>query len=73
MNTTYQATRMTLIQRVKNNLDETSWEDFTETYTPYIMAILHRSGIPHNQVEDLCQDILLKIWKSIGNFDYNPE
>lgn len=69
----FQATRMTLIQRVKNSLDETSWEDFTQTYTPYIMAILHRSGIPNNQVEDLCQDILLKIWKSIGSFDYDPE
>lgn len=70
---TYQATRMTLIQRVKNNLDETSWEDFTETYTPYIMAILHRSGVPNDQVEDLCQDILVKIWKSIGSFNYDPE
>ena len=70
---TYQSTRFTLIQRVKNRLDESSWEDFTQTYTPYIMAILHRSGIPKSSVEDLCQDILLKIWMSIENFEYDPE
>ena len=37
------------------------------------MAILHRSGVPRHQVEDLCQDILIKIWQSIESFEYNPD
>ena len=67
-----ESTRVTLIQRIKNRLDENSWEEFTKWYSPYIMAILRRSGIPNHQIEDLNQDILLSIWKSIENFDYKP-
>ena len=70
---TYQSTRMTLIKRVKDRLDDNSWEEFTQTYQPYIMTILHRSGIPSSHIQDLCQDILLKIWKSIESFEYDPE
>ncbi|WDE97115.1 sigma-70 family RNA polymerase sigma factor [Lentisphaera profundi] len=68
----YESTRVTLIQRIKNRLDENSWEEFTRWYSPYIMAILNRSGVPLHQVEDLNQDILLSIWKSIENFEYKP-
>ena len=68
----YESTRLTLIQRIKNRLDDSSWEEFTKWYSPYIMAILHRSGVPRHEVEDLCQDILLKIWKNIENFEYKP-
>ena len=68
----FQSTRITLIQRIKNRVDETSWEEFTHWYSPYIMAILRRSGIPHSQLEDLKQDILISIWKSIEKFEYDP-
>ena len=67
-----QVTRMTLIQRVKNQMDQQSWEEFTEFYSPYIMGILHKAGIKYEFIEDLCQEILLRIWKSIENFEYDP-
>lgn len=67
-----QVTRMTLIQRVKNRMDQQSWEEFTTFYSPYIMGILNKAGIKYEFVEDLCQEILLRIWKSIENFEYDP-
>lgn len=68
-----QVTRMTLIQRVKDRMDQQSWEEFTKFYSPYIMGILNKAGIEYEYVEDLCQDILLRIWKSIENFEYDPD
>jgi RNA polymerase sigma factor (sigma-70 family) len=67
------STRMTLIQRVKNRLDDKSWEEFARWYEPYIKAIAYKSGVPLPHIDDLCQDILLRVWKSIENFEYNPE
>lgn len=68
-----QATRVTLIQRLKNRLDDKSWEEFHTWYSPYIMAILNRSGVPNQQVEDLTQDILLSVWKNMETFEYKPQ
>lgn len=67
------STRMTLIQRVKNRLDDKSWEEFARWYEPYIKAIAYKTGVPLPHIDDLCQDILLRVWKSIENFEYNPE
>lgn len=67
------STRLTLIQRVKNRLDEKSWEEFARWYEPYIKAIAYKSGVPLPHIDDLCQDILLRVWKSIENFEYDPE
>ena len=66
------STRMTLIQRVKNRLDNNSWEEFTRWYEPYIKAIAHKSGVPLPHIDDICQEILLRVWKSIENFEYDP-
>ena len=53
-------------------MDNSSWEEFTNWYSPYINAILYRSGVPFDSVEDLCQEIMLRVWKSIENFEYDP-
>lgn len=70
---TYQGTSFTLIQRVKNRLDDESWEEFTQWYEPYIKSLLNRLNVPSQQVEDLCQDILLSLWKGMDQFEYNPD
>lgn len=67
------ATNITLIERVKNRLDQDSWEEFTTTYEPYIQAILRRSGLANQQVDDVTQDILLSLWKGMDNFEYDPD
>lgn len=66
-------TNITLIQRIHNRMDESSWQEFTETYSPYIKPILYHFNIPHDQADDLSQDIFLKVWKSIESFEYRPE
>lgn len=66
------STRMTLIQKVKNRLDNNSWEEFARWYEPYIKAIAHKSGVPLPHIDDICQDILLRVWKNIENFEYDP-
>jgi RNA polymerase sigma factor (sigma-70 family) len=66
-------TRQTLIQRLTNSYDDSSWEEFIEIYSPYICAIMLRMNVMNHDVEDLKQNILLSAWKALPNFKYERE
>ncbi len=66
-------TRKTLIQRLKHQSDDQAWETFVEAYSGYIYTVLRRMGVIHEETLDLQQDILLKLWKKLPDFDYQPE
>lgn len=67
-----QNTRHTLIKRLQNQHDQSAWELFVETYQAYIYVVLTRAGVSHDEAIDLRQDILVKIWKALPEFDYQP-
>ena len=68
---TDKATRHTLIQRLKGN-DEADWQVFYDSYQGFIFVIIQRMGLSYHDSEELKQDILLKAWKAIPDFDYDP-
>lgn len=71
MNDPYK-TRQTLIQRVKESPDERSWEEFISTYQPYIKAIVRNMNIVEHDAEDIVQQVMLKVWKNIGELENDP-
>jgi RNA polymerase sigma factor (sigma-70 family) len=66
-------TRQTLIERVIARQDEQSWEEFDHTYRGYIIGIVRKMNFDYHENEDLVQMILLKLWKSMEQFDYRPD
>ena len=66
-------TKQTLIMRAQNQDDNHAWNDFVSYYQPFIMVILNYSGIKKSDQDDLCQDILIKLWKNLQKFSYDPE
>lgn len=66
-------TRQTLIERVRTQQDEQSWEEFDDTYRGYIIGIVRKMNFDYHENEDLVQMILLKLWKSMDQFDYRPD
>ncbi|WP_425609287.1 RNA polymerase sigma factor [Thalassobacterium maritimum] len=67
-----ESTRYTLIQRVKDPKNGHAWTSFVEAYEGYIDAVLLRVGIGRDEAKDLGQEILLKLWKQLPSFDYQP-
>ena len=65
-------TRQTLIQRLKENQDEQSWEEFLRIYRPYVYAIIRNMGISEDDAEDLIQQVMIKVWNNIGEKDADP-
>ena len=66
-------TRETLILRLRDQQDEASWREFDRLYRRYIAAVLRHAGVPESLLDDLIQDILLKMWKALPKFEYDSE
>lgn len=66
-------TRETLLIKLRNQHDDDSWEEFVSYYSNYVFAVLKGMGVEFDDLDDIKQSILLKIWKKIPDFDYNPE
>ena len=66
-------TSKTLLQKIKDNHDERSWEDFVFYYRDFIFNVVVKMNISHHDAEDITQRVLLKLWKTLPQFDYHPE
>ncbi len=64
-------TRRTLIERVKNQHDENSWEEFVKVYQDYIYAIIRKMGINEHDADDLLQQVLLNLWNMLPGLDFD--
>lgn len=66
-------TRQTLLKRLKSNTDELAWEDFVFYYQNFIYSIIIRMGVSQADRDDISQKVLLKIWRSLDQFDHNQQ
>ena len=66
-------TRQTLIVRIKNRDDEQAWSEFVSYYRSFIRVILKYLNVSENDIEDLAQDVLLKIWKALEKLNFDSE
>ena len=64
-------TQKTLIERLKDRQDEQAWSDYAVHYQSFILSILLKMGFQHHDAEDLKQEVLLRSWKGMKNFEYD--
>ncbi|UDQ99470.1 RNA polymerase sigma factor [Lentisphaerota bacterium WC36G] len=65
-------TRVTLLNKVRSTNSETAWVEYVSYYKGYIYALLKGMDVPNHDRDDLLQVILLKCWKYLPEFEYNP-
>jgi RNA polymerase sigma-70 factor (ECF subfamily) len=65
-------TRKSLLGRLKNWQDDESWRDFFDTYWKLIYAFAVKRGLTHQEAEEVVQDTVLAVAKSIPGFEYDP-
>ena len=66
-------TSKTLIMMVKSREDDRAWLEFSQNYRPYLYSVIKNEGIEHEDNEELTQDVLVKVWKALEDFFYEPE
>jgi RNA polymerase sigma-70 factor (ECF subfamily) len=65
-------TRRSLLSRIKNPEDHRSWRDFHDTYHELIRSIALRAGLSATDADDVVQDTLLTVSRTIQNFNTDP-
>ena len=65
-------TRATLIQRLKNWQDESSWQDFFDTYWKLIYGIARKAGLTEPEAQDVVQETMVSVARHMPTFKYDP-
>ncbi|MDZ8119056.1 RNA polymerase sigma factor [Pontiella agarivorans] len=63
------STRKTLIERVKDQYNESAWKEFANIYTHYIYAVIRNMNISEHDTEEIHQKVMVKLWKKLPQMD----
>ncbi|MFN7140127.1 MAG: RNA polymerase sigma factor [Limisphaerales bacterium] len=66
-------TRESLLSRIKNWDDQESWREFFQIYRGLIFSTARKAGLTEAEAEDVVQETLISIAKTIKGFDYDPK
>jgi len=66
-------TRQSLLERIRNLEDQTSWNDFFEIYWKLIYSVARRSGLSNAEAQDVVQETVLSVTRKIEGFTYDPQ
>jgi RNA polymerase sigma-70 factor (ECF subfamily) len=64
-------TSHTLLKRAKNQDDQAAWEEFVSYYQDFIVMVLRKMNLYSADIDDLSQEILIKIWKNLPKHIYD--
>jgi RNA polymerase sigma-70 factor (ECF subfamily) len=65
-------TRATLIDRLKNWEDRTSWQQFFDTYWRLIYSVARKAGLNDVESQDVVQETMISTAKNLPGFKYDP-
>ena len=65
-------TRATLLERLKDWQDQSSWQEFFETYWKLIYGVAIKSGLTAAEAQDVVQETMISAARHIPTFKYDP-
>ena len=66
-------TRRSLIEKLKQEQSEDAWRIFENSYRDYILNVLRKLGLFDREADDVKQEVMVKLWKLLPDFNYEPE
>ena len=66
-------TRHSLLARLKDWEDQTSWREFFDTYWKLIYAVALKAGLSDAEAQDVVQETVLTVAKRVGDFKAQPD
>lgn len=58
--------------RIRNPNDVDAWNDFVSLYSSIVRGYCQQRRLQANDIDDIAQEVMLKIANGIRNFEYNP-
>jgi RNA polymerase sigma-70 factor (ECF subfamily) len=65
-------TRVTLLNRLKDWRDQSSWQEFFDIYWKLIYGVARKAGLTETEAQDVVQETLFSVAKHIPEFKYDP-
>lgn len=65
-------TRATLLGRMKNWSDQSSWQEFFDIYWRLIYGVARQAGLSDAEAQDVVQETLVSVAKHMPAFHYDP-
>jgi RNA polymerase sigma-70 factor (ECF subfamily) len=66
------ATRHSLLNRLKDLGDQTSWREFFHTYERLIYNVAVKAGLPDADAQEVVQETVMAVARKIGEFKADP-
>ena len=66
------ATRHSLLNRLKDWGDQTSWQDFFDTYGKLIYNVASKTGLSDAEAQEVVQETVIAVARKIGEFKADP-
>jgi RNA polymerase sigma factor (sigma-70 family) len=66
-------TRKSLLKRLKSVENSESWQEFFDTYWSLIYSMAIRSGLGDAEAQDVVQETIISVARSMPNFRYDPK
>lgn len=66
-------TRASLLARIRNPEDQAGWREFDRVYRRLLCGVARRWGLNETEAEDVAQDTMVSVLKSMPGFEYRPE
>jgi RNA polymerase sigma-70 factor (ECF subfamily) len=66
-------TRVSLLRRLRDLADDSSWKEFYERYRRFIFQAARRKGLSAQDAEEVLQDMIVSVARGLPNFVYNPD
>ena len=67
----YYSTRASLLARLADSSDELAWQEFHRLYAGLISRVAVRHGMQAADVDDVIQNVLMKLAKAMPDFQYD--
>jgi len=65
-------TRQSLLNRLKDRDDSSSWKDFFDTYWFLIYGVARKAGLTDSEAQDVVQETIISVARKIPEFTYDP-
>jgi len=66
------STRRSLLHRLKNRSDQSSWQEFFDTYWKLIYSVAIKAGLNDSEAQDVVQETVISVARKIEGFTYDP-
>lgn len=64
-------TSLTLLERLREPLNDAAWNRFVSLYSPLLFAFARRAGMNDNDAADVVQDVFLVLMAELPRFEYD--